>query len=320
MPPELEAPATPAGAPSLDSLIAEMSDEPNDSPDVDAAGNIAATAASTEGDDPSEEPPAEADGEEPAAGAAAKIDGAALAAAVEKKDLAALLAAMGDDAANELLGGKAHKVLRLSLKEANAAKAEVEKATAALEAKYGDPIRALEAAQKGDAAGFDAFCDVLEKWSGHGWNDLMKWAAKHIGGKGEPLPKGKAQEDTSRADAEKAEQAKAMQETREWVASSIKSADPKFLEACPEATDLIIAEISNGLAKGVDSPKKAIPLVKAKLKTQYERLRGYFGDGRRSREQTPPPAARANGVAGGKTRPMTLEEMIAETKREEGIR
>src|SRR5690606_34099252 len=95
-------------------------------------------------------------------------------AAIEKKDPKAFVEALGD-AANDLLQGKAHKALRLMVKDVQKAEKQSAEAYAkaselvtSLQKKYGDPIAARQAADEGNV---DVFIDMVEKWSGRSWTD-----------------------------------------------------------------------------------------------------------------------------------------------------
>jgi hypothetical protein len=315
---------------SLDAMIAAMAGEVNDSPDVDDSGKVVPTDSeeSTEEETPVEdstpvetEEPSEEE-EEPTKPSA--IDGKKLAEAIEKRDLAALLEAIGDEAADEMLGSKAHKTLRLQVKDL----VKAQKAAAStmdnakllaekLDEKYRDPISTRKAAEAGNV---DAVIDAFESWSGKPWADLQRWIAKGLGGRPERLA-AKAKEQTKATVEQTAEQQKALAETKTWVEGVVKKVDAKLLEAVgSDVVDLVIEEIRSGLAKGVDSPTKALPLIKGKLKTRYENLHKYFGE--RKAKKTPPPvvAAKAGRSEGKSTRSLTLEELIAETKKEAGIR
>lgn len=311
--------ATPAAAQnnaSIDAIIADLASEAMEADAIEAADGEASEEGDgeTESEETGEE--AEATGEESEnfeeESAAPALDLDKVKAAIEKKDLAALLAAIGDEAAEEMLGSKAHKTLRLQLRDADKATAKAAKLTQDLAEKYGDPIAARKAAEGGDV---DAFIDLVEKWSGHPWNELQRWVAKGMAGRKERLEaKAKAVEDD--AAKQSTDQAKALEETKTWVTSTIKRSDAKLVEQCPDVVDMVIDELRAGLAKGIDSPAKALPLVKAKLKDRFERLQAYFGE---KKEKRRTPVVKPSHSAGSRsTRPMTFEEILAETKREVG--
>lgn len=320
----VSAPSTPqSAAADISAFLAEPGNAPSaDAPaaDPEASGETAAPVGDGVPPDPDDaaaaddDAPGEGDPPAPAVGA---VDSAAILAAIEAKDPAAFIEALGP-AADDVLTGKAHKVLRLQLKDAKAETAKWQQIAQGLSVQYGDPIAARKASEAGDV---DTFVDMVEKWGGHSWNDLMKWVAKGIQGRPERLEA--KQRDAAKAETAKtAEQAKALEETRVWVGDSLKKADAKLLESAPELVDLVIEEIKSGLAKGIDSPAKALPLAKAKLKTQYERLHAVFGAGSapRPKAPAPAPAARLDKDTPTNTRPMTLQEEIAAFVRAEGLK
>lgn len=302
--------AEPGNAPSADAAAADPV-VPDDS--VSPGGNEAPP----DPDDASaadDAPDGQGDGEPSAKPVAVDTD--ALLAALEAGDPAAFIAALGDKA-DAVLTGKAHKVLRLQLKDAKAAQEQAQQLTQGLAVKYGDPISARKAAEAGDV---DSFVDMVEKWAGNSWNDVMKWVAKGIQGRPERLEA--KQRDAAKVETGKTvEQAKALDETRVWVGDSLKKADAKLLESAPELVDLVIAEIKTGLAKGVDTPAKALPLAKAKLKTQYERLHAVFGAGGAApKPKTVVVATRRDKDTPVNTRPMSLQEEIATFVKQEGLK
>lgn len=285
----------------------EVSDEGGGDPEADGA-----TAEPTE-----EAEPAEEDSEE-AAPAGSAIDGAALAKAVEGKDIAALLKAMGP-AAEEMLTSKAHITLRRQLKDIEAAqgaaKADQEKASAlatGLGAKYGDPIAARKAAEAGDA---NAFIDLVEKWGGHDWNTMQRWVANVIGGRPARL-EAKAKEETEKQTKVAQKRDVALAEAKTWVSGVLNKSDATLVKECPEIVDLCIDEIRNGHGRGVDTPAKALPLAKKRLQEQHARLSRYFAV--KGKKPTQVAAAKVGKTSEPQsTRKMSVEELIAETVKEE---
>jgi hypothetical protein len=248
----------------------------------------------------------------------ADVDSAAIAAAIKAKDVKAFLEALGPHA-DALIGGKAHRALRIAAKEADKAAEKAKKKDSdahslvqQLAAKYGDPIAARKACEDGDV---DSFITLVEKWSGRPWNDVMRWTTQGIAGRKERLDaadrEGKAQ---SQLAAAKKEQAQA--EVRQWVDGGVAKLAPELHH--PEVVEMVMAEIRAGYAKGVTTPAKALPLVKAKLEAQYQRLKKVFDGGRGDPKPARPeaPAARAARSEGGNTRPRSLDEEIAAFVRE----
>jgi hypothetical protein len=248
----------------------------------------------------------------------ADVDSAAIAAAIKSKDVKAFLEALGPHA-DALIGGKAHRALRIAAKEADKAAEKAKKKDSdahslvkQLADKYGDPIAARKACEDGDV---DSFITLVEKWSGRPWNDVMRWTTQGIAGRKERLDaadrEGKAQ---SQLAAAKKEQAQA--EVRQWVDGGVAKLAPELHH--PEVVEMVMAEIRAGYAKGVTTPAKALPLVKAKLEAQYQRLKKVFDGGRGDPKPARPeaPAARAARSEGGNTRPRSLDEEIAAFVRE----
>jgi hypothetical protein len=296
----------------LNSLIGDILKESPDDPSVadvtDESENEESTEAETEAtaeaSDESEATDETEEKPEPVAYDADKVK-----AAIEKKDLAALIEAIGNDVAEELLGSKAHKTLRLQLRDAKNAESRAVKLTETLTNEFGDAIAARKASAEGNV---DAFLDMVEKWAGRDWNDLQKWVAKGVAGRTERLEaktKEQAEEQTKAADIQK----KALEEARTWVSSTVNKAEPKLLAECPEIVDMIIDEMKAGLAKGIDSPSKALPNVKAKLKARYESMHKYFGDKRRGPKA---PVVKPTTATNVSSKPMSRDELIAQILRE----
>lgn len=313
-----------------------MGDDSTDTPpDVDA--DIAAFLASDDAasdpepdtpaeavtDDATEEPdgdaPTEPDTAPPAAPAA--LDVAALTAAAEGDDPAALIKALGDKA-ETLLGAKAHRALRLQARtietqgeKAAADKRGAEELERQLTAKYGDPVSARKASADGNV---NAFLDMVERWSGRSWNDLQRWVAKGIAGRPEKIelraPEAQQPPEDPMVKA-RAEQAQA--EVAEWAKRGLVKLAPELDFA--EAHELVIAEIREGFAKGINTPAKALPAVRAKLKARYESLHKVFGGKAPPRRETPS-ARLEHTETPGNTRETSLDEDIADFLRAEGIR
>src|SRR6185503_3734304 len=108
---------------------------------------------------------AESEGDEPAAAAepekteTPEREPTPLEAAIAKRDPKAFIAALGE-AADELMGAKAHITLRHAAKELTSREKSLEKSSKALREKYGDPV---EARRSWEAGNLDAFVDAIEK-------------------------------------------------------------------------------------------------------------------------------------------------------------
>lgn len=286
-------------------LDAEDGDEP--APDTDSA-----------------EPAVDdADSEDPgkAVPAPKGVDVKALSAAIEKNDPAAFVKALGP-AAEELLSSKAHKALRLQVKELEqkteahqAAESKAADLAGKLETKYGDPIRARQAAAKGDP---DGFIDMVEKWSGgYAWADIMKWVANAAAGRPAKLEERKAEAQGQLAD-KTAKQEQAQAEAKVWVARGVKAIEPAL--DLPLVHDMVYQEIREGFAKGINTPAKAMPAVKAKLKAQYDALHKVFGAPAKPKKGESPSARAAHTERVPRTRETTVDEDIADFMRSQGLK
>jgi hypothetical protein len=269
---------------------------------------------------------AEGSEEVKASPAPAGVDAAALTKAIEAEDPLAFVKALGEHA-DKLLTGKAHKALRLQVREledkataATAAQAKADSLATQLGKKYGDPIAARTACNKGDVG---AFLDMIEKWSGHSWNDVQRWVAAGLAGKPQrvtfqernPEPAAPAVDP-----AETARQEQAQAEVKAWAEKGVKSLAPDL--DFPEAQELVLEEIREGVrtGKGVNTPAKAIPIVRKKLQERYERLHAVFGKGKPAKTKTPSPSTKvARSESNGKTRPTTIDEDIRDFLRSEGL-
>jgi hypothetical protein len=283
-------------------------------PDPDDDEPNAAEADQPEGDE-------ESGGGEPAEESATfKVDPGKLVEAIEKKDIAALLEAMGP-AADEMLSSKAHATLRLQAKDIKKAQdaaartqADAKELATKLKEKYGDPIDARKAAEAGDV---DAFVGLVEKWSGgHSWNDLMKWVGKGLQGRTERL-EAKAKDDKKASSEAQTKRDQAIEETKSWISSSLKKSHANVLDAAPDVVDMVLVEIRDGHAKGIDSPLKAIPLVMKKLQQRHEALGKLFAAKKTKKSTVRSPSTKI-GEDGTKreTRELSLEESIAQYVKE----
>lgn len=291
---------------------AESDDEESDDSDSDGDSEVAA-------EDSAEEDEAEGDDEEepaaPAPSIATAVDLKALKKAIDADDPVAFVKALGKKA-ETILTGKAHRALRLQVKEFETAKVTAETLATQLGEKYGDPIAARKAAESGDV---DAFITLVEKWAGHPWNDVAKWVTNGIAGRPARLEQ-KKREDASAATMAAAKQEQAVAEMTAWVDTGVKKLAPDLHDA--ETVALVVAEIRAGFNAGVTTPAKAIPLVRAKLEAQYQRLHKVFGKGKPApKPKTPAPSARIQRAqVGGSTRETTLDEDIADFMSEHGLK
>lgn len=293
-------------------INAGLTDGASDTGADDGSGDAGEAPDPGEGDEPSEPAATEP---------AADVDAAAVTAAIKAKDVQAFLKALGPHA-EEMLGSKAHKALRIAAKTAEKAAEKAAKKDAdahslvqQLADKYGDPIAARKAAEEGDV---DAFITLVEKWSGRPWNDTMRWATQGIAGRKERLDaRDRETKAAQQQAAAKREQAQA--EVQAWVDSGVKKLAPELHH--PEVVEMVVAEMRAGYAKGITTPAKALPLVRAKLQERFERLKKVFDGGRGAptKKKVEAPAARAARANGGSTRPMSLDEEIAAFVRENGL-
>ncbi len=251
----------------------------------------------------------------------ADIDAAAVAAAIKGKDVKAFLEALGPHA-DAMLGGKAHRALRIAAKEAAKAEEKAKKKDSdanqlvqQLVEKYGDPIAARKAAEDGDV---DSFITLVEKWSGRPWNDVLRWTTAGIAGRKERL-EARERETKAQSQQEAAKKEQAQAEVRQWVDTGVAKLAPELHH--PEVVEMVMSEMRAGYSKGITTPAKALPLVRAKLQAQYERLKKVFDGGRGAPKpaKTEAPAARAARIDGGNTKPRTLDEEISAFCRENGL-
>lgn len=281
--------------------------------DSEEEPNVDADSADADSDGPDLDTEGEAEAAKPSA-----VDLKAVQAALDADDPVAFVQALGKKA-ETLLGSKAHIALRIAVKEAEkvatVAKGEQTKAhdlAVKLGEKYGDPIAARKACEGGDV---DSFLDLIEKWSGHPWNDVVRWASNGIAGRKERLEQKARQENAQSVEAT-ARQEQKQAEVRAWVDGGVKKLAPELHD--PDTVDLVVAEIRAGYTKGITTPAKALPLVRAKLEARYKKLHAVFGKGVQPKGKRPPApsAAAAHTNGGSKTRRSTLEEDIAWAKQQ----
>lgn len=326
--PAAAAPQTPASV--SDDIAAFLKDEPaalggEDTAELDdGAGDYPALAQVPDDDEADEgaettETPAEAQG----------VDVAKLTAALKAEDLPAFIEALGP-AADKLLTSKAHKALRIAARDLTKQKAAVVEAQAQattltdkLVEKYSDPIEIRKATVANSPDAVDKFIDYAEKTVGADWNAIMQWVAKGLAGRPERLA-AKAKAATTATETQTTAQKAALVQTQTWVTAEVTKTDPEMLKDAPEIVDLVIDEIRKGYAAGITTPAKALPLVLKKLEAQHARLAKLLarkGGKKPKVEAAPAPAARVGKRADADaTRPRTLEEDIAWTKKEMGVK
>jgi hypothetical protein len=324
---------TPAPAETVDAdiaaFMAENPDAANGEPDApEPDGEPAAEGGEPDGEgddgadsaDPEAQSTDEPEGDE-APSIATAVDLKALKAALEKDDPVAFVKALGKKA-ESLLSSKAHRALRLQVKEvekaqakAVAAQSRADELATKLGEKYGDPIAARKAAETGDV---DSFVTLIEKWSGHPWNDVMRWVTNGIAGRKERL-EAKARETNEATQRDQAKREQAQAEVRDWCDKGVKKLAADLHS--PEVVQMVVDEIRIGFANGITTPAKALPLVRKKLEAQYKMLHKVFGKGQAPpKPRRPAPSARALPAEGQTTRELSLDEEIAQFKREQGLR
>ena len=317
---------------AVDAFLAE---DGNDSDDGDAATDQPPATDTgdgvTAGDDDDADsdtgdgadPAGDADGAEPAKPAAER-EPTELEKAIAAKDVKAFIAALGD-AAEELMGGKAHKVLRLAAKELREGEAKLAKSAKELTDRYADPVAAFEAAKKGPQ-GADDFVDAIERQAGASWADIVKYVNDSPAGNDVRLQaKAKAEtEKTAAADAKRAEHEKTL---RTLITDTVKTTDAKLLEPNSEAPDLAEAVVSDvfavmkaGWSKGINTPAKAL----AQVKKRYLAIAKLLAPAAPAAPTTPPrrrapPQLRPPRIPQEKgPPPQDVDDMVDQFLREEG--
>lgn len=302
-------------------MIAEMSP---DEPVVDTSNNTVVAEEPTE----SEVAEAAATPEAKTLKASDNVDLHKLVEAIDTKNVAALVEALGP-AAEDLLSSKSHATLRHQIKDAiaatkkaNDAEKKADDVANRLAAKYSDPIAVRKSIETGDKDAVDKFIDYAEKTCGADWNTVMRWVSKGLGGRPERLAIKKQEAETAVV-AKTAQESQALEQTRAWVAEGLKAKDPTLATEAPELVDLVIEEMRAGFHSGVTTTAKALPLVLKKLEAQHAKLSKILAKTgtKKKVESAPAPAARVGTRADAtKTRRTTLDEDIAATKREMGLR
>lgn len=277
-----------------------------------------------EGDDAepeegSEEPEGD-ESEAPEKVAAGEREPTELEKAIKAKDVKAFIAALGD-AANDLLGGKAHKALRLAAKEIRDGEERLAKSAKALTERFADPTAAFEAARKGPD-GADAFVEAIERQAGASWADIVKYVNDSQAGKDARL-QAKARADAEKTSADQAKRAEHERTLRTLITDTVKGSDAKLLEADPEIVDDVFRVMKTGWSKGINTPAKALVVVKRRL----ESLAKVLAPAPAAPKPKTPPTRRParNGVVPPPRVPQSKgaaildpEEMVSQFLREEG--
>jgi hypothetical protein len=296
-------------AESIKEFIAE---NPDDMPST-VADEDAETEASddTTSDD---EHPAEADeseGDEPAEAKPA-LDTEALTQAIESGDPAAFIEALGEHA-EALLGAKAHKALRKQASENKKTTKRANDIANALAAKFGDPIAARNAAESGN---IDAFVDSVEKWFGAPWQDCLKAVNAAFAGKPARIA-AKQEEDETVVKQQEAAKTEAQTKVKRHITDTLGKSDAKLMKEYPQVVELVFAKMQTEFNKGVNTPAKALKLVKEELQAQAKVLSKLFaGDKPTPKRNNIRPPSEDRSPNG---RPMTDAELREEILRAEGL-
>lgn len=264
--------------------------------------NFPSTAAAAEPDDaalvdgdPDDDEPAETVAE------VAGPDLKALALAIASGDPEQLIAALGEKA-EALLGAKAHKALRVTAREIAQTREKLIKKRDELVAEFGDPVAARNAAAKGPEGADDAV-RAVERFFGTDWASIVKYVNASFAGKPARL-EAKAREEQAAQTAAQSVQQAAQGRVRDAITAELKKTDAALLEADPSLVELVFARMRDGSKKGVDTPTKAIALVKEDLRKRHEALGKVFSTARKAAPEIRPPTE----VSGKRGKPMTDEE------------
>lgn len=235
-----------------------------------------------------------------------------LSSAIDSGNVQLFLDTLGDKA-DKLLGSAAHKSLRLTAKENRKNYTKLQNLATSLEHKFGDPVKARTAAANGD---IDAFIDSVEKQWGNSWKTLIQAVNSSIAGREariEAKNTQKKQEDT----AAQKQREEAAANVKKHVTEVVKVESDKLLAKYPKVVDLVIEKMREQYKNGVNTPKKALELVKKDLQEQAKVLTELFSDKKSKKSQSVnilPPSREPKGRRGDK--PMTEDELIEEHLRE----
>lgn len=256
---------------AVDSFLADDggSDDstPSTTDDADDAAGAASGASDPRGDDDAgDDDEADQGGDAPSDDGEGKDDEpakrepTALEKAIEAGDVRKFIEALGDKA-ETLLGGKAHRALRLQAQELTSQERRLGKAHAALKEEFGDRRAAKKAWESGNV---DAFVDFVEKTTGASWADCEKAVHDSLAGRETRLQaKAKADEEAkAAADTKRAEHESAL---RTLITDTVKSSDAKLLEADPEIVGDVFRLMQTGWSRGINTPAKALAAWKKRL-------------------------------------------------------
>lgn len=256
-----------------------------------------------EGDPDDDEPAAEA---EETAGPDVK----AIALAIASGSPEQLIAALGDKA-EALLGSKAHKTLRVTAREIEQTRAKLVKKRDELVAEFGDPVAARNAAAKGPEGADDAV-QAVERFFGTDWASIVKYVNASFAGKPARL-EAKARADQEAQTAAQSVQQAAQGRVRDAITAELKKTDAALFEADPSIVEMAFVKMRDGSKKGVDTPAKAIALVKEELRKRHDALGKVFSTARRAAPEIRPPTE----VSSKRGKPMTDEEFRQDFLRSE---
>lgn len=245
------------------------------------------------------------------------LDVKALEAAWKAKNPEAFLAALGD-AADDLLGTKAHRTLRITAREVKDSRAKLVTAAEQLKDAYGEPSAIRDAAVKQDV---DGVISGVEKFFGASWADFIKFVNAGLAGRPERLEakaktereaaEAKAKTEREQAEAQSTRQAQAVAALKTTIVDVVKKQQPA-LSGVPAIADLVFEKMKAGYAKGINTPAKALAAVVVDLRAQHAALTKAFGAPERKVTKTAP-APRETGKRG---REQTEAEFIAEFLRD----
>lgn len=311
------------GDPNVESLVDSfLADEGNDSDADDDAPAAAAEATETDDADAAKDPDASDDaGADPAAEGdepkdkdkPAEREPTALEKAIEAGDVRKFLEALGDKA-EALLGGKAHKALRLQAAELGTQEKRLKKAHAALNEKFGDPV---EARKKWEAGDIDAFVDLIEKQSGVPWADCEKAVHESIAGR-ETRLQSKAKADEAAKAVAETKRAEHETSLKTLITDTVKASDAKLLAADPEIVEDVFRIMRTGWKRGINTPAKALAELKKRLVAAAAVLAPAAEPAGKSGRRTPPQIRQPRTPQSRGEPPKDVDDMVDQFLREEG--
>lgn len=264
-------------------------------------------------DEPADGAEASDDGEGKGDDEPAKREPTALEKAIEAGDVRKFIEALGDKA-EALLGGKAHRALRLQAQELTSQERRLGKAHAALKEEFGDRRAAKKAWESGNV---DAFVDFVEKTTGASWADCEKAVHDSLAGRETRLQaKAKADEEAkAAADTKRAEHESAL---RTLITDTVKSSDAKLLEADPEIVGDVFRLMQTGWSKGINTPAKALATLKKRLVAVAAVLAPAPAVTTPPRRRTPQIRPPRQVPQTERREPQDVDEMVDNFLREEG--